>query len=242
LFVDYLPRFALPIGSLAGFEARLRWNHQQMGLLLPEAFIAAADECGMLGLVSEWTLHEICRSLDGWRQTGLRLLPATLHIGSRQLREVDFLPLLERVLAHSPLTAEWLVLELREGVVTEAAGQTLDCIEQIDRLGLGLAVNDFGAGQSSLSRLQRLPLRCLTMSRELVAGVPTEPASCTLAAAFIALGHALGARVLADGVDQEAQRDFLADRGCDQMQGPLLSPALSRDQVASLLAASPKGG
>jgi diguanylate cyclase (GGDEF)-like protein/PAS domain S-box-containing protein len=242
LSVDYLPRFALQNGALAGFEARLRWRHPQMGLLLPEAFIAAADECGMLGLVSEWTLHEICRNLDGWRQAGLRLLPATLHIGSRQLREVDFLPLLERVLAHAPLTAEWLVLELREGVVTEAAGQTLDCIEQIDRLGLGLAVNDFGAGQSSLSRLQRLPLRCLTMSRELVAGVPTEPANCTLAAAIIALGHALGARVLADGVDQEAQRDFLAGHGCDQMQGPLVSAALSRDQVASLLAEFPKGG
>jgi len=242
LFVDYLPRFALQDGAIAGLEARLRWNHPQMGLLPAEAFLPAADECGMLGPLTDWTLGKICGHLDQWRQAGARLLPATIHLCSRQVRDAGFPAVLRETLSRHALAPELLTLELREGSVAEAAVPVLESIELLSRMGVGIAVNEFAAERSSLSRLQRLALRDLTLSRALTAGLPNEPASCTLAAAIIALGHGLGVRVLADGIALGPQRDFLASHGCDLAQGPLLSPALAAEKVAAALVAGQQRG
>jgi len=242
LFVDYLPRFALRDGAIAGFEARLRWNHPQMGLLPAEAFLSAADECNMLAPLTDWMLREVCGHMDQWRQAGARLLPAAVHLCSRQLRDMDFAGVLRETLARHALAPELLTLELREGAVAEADMPMLECVEQIGRMGVGIAVNEFGAELSSFSRLQRLALRELTLSRGLTAGLPTEPAACALAPAAIAFGRALGVRVLADGVALETQRDFLVRHGCELAQGPLFSPALPAGQVPAALIAGQQRG
>lgn len=241
LFLDYLPQYELSSGNLVGVESLLHWNHPKMGLLQPDAFITAAQDCGMLAEVSAWLMGEVCRFLRSWRQEGGRWLPVTVNIAFRQLLEPGFLAMIERVTAQYQIPAAMLVLELRERDVDDATAQGLDSIEQIGSFGLGLAVDDFGADRCSLSRLQNLPLRRLTMNRELLSGVPTDQRAATLAAALIGLGHSLGLIVLADGVEQDAQLTFLRLHGCDQAQGALLSPHLSGEGVLSLLLASEKG-
>ena len=235
MFVDYLPQYELNTGNLVGFESLLHWNHPEMGLLSPDTFIPAADECGMLAELGEWQLRAVCGALQSWRQEGGRCLPVTINIASRQLLDADFLPLVARVTARHAIPPALLVLELRERAVTDATAQGLAHIEQIDRLGLGLAVHDFGADRCSLARLQQLPLRCIAINREILSGVPTDQGASTLTAAIIALGHALGLTVLADGVEQEAQLDFLRAHGCDRVQGLLLAPALTGAKVLPLL-------
>lgn len=240
LFLDYLPQYALSSGTLVGVESLLHWHHPQMGLLQPDAFIPAAHECGMLAEVSAWLMGEVCRLLRSWQQQGGRWLPVTVEVAFRQLMEPDFLAMVEQVTAQYEIPAAMLVLELRERDVNDATAQGLHRIEQLGSFGLGLAVDDFGADRCSLARLQNLPLRRLTMNRELLSKVPTDPKAATLAAAIVGLGHSLGLLVLADGVEQDAQLDFLRLHGCDQVQGSLLSQHLAGTEVLSLLLALEK--
>ncbi len=241
LFIDFLPQFEVDSGTLIGFESLLHWNHEEMGLLPPEAFIPAADECGVLPILDEWLLSEVCRALQSWQQAAKHCLPVTINIASRQLLEPDFLSMIERVTVQYGIPPSLLILELRERAIVDATVQGMENIEQVRRLGFALSVDDFGADRCSLSRLQRLPLCRLTMSRELFTAVPQDQAAATLAAAIIDLGHTLGLAVLADGVELDVQLDFLRRQGCDQAQGTLLSHPRAREEVLSLLSPE-KGG
>ena len=240
LFLDYLPQYELSSGNIIGVESLLHWNHPKMGILQPDAFIPAAHECGMLEEVNAWLMREVCHFLRYWQQKVGRWLPVTVNIAIRQLLEPGFFTMVERVTVQYEIPAAMLVLELRERDVNDATVQGLERIEQLGSFGLGLAVDDFGADRCSLSRLQHLPLRRLTMNRELLSTVPTDQRAATLITAIIGLGHSLGLLVLADGVEQDAQLAFLRLHGCDQAQGALLSPHLTGDEVLSLLLASEK--
>jgi diguanylate cyclase (GGDEF)-like protein/PAS domain S-box-containing protein len=242
LRLDYLPQSELESGRLAGFKTLFYWDHPEMGRLLPEAFLAAADECGMLASVSRWQMEEICRELRSWNEQGLKGVPVTLALTSRQLLHPDFLPMVERLLAQYMIAPGLLILELRERTVANAAGQTLDLLARIVGHGLRLAVDDFGVGLCPLARLQQLPISRLTVNRELLAAVPADREAATLVAAVIALGHALGLTVLADGVEREEQLTFLRAHGCDQVRGARLSPPLSGKEAAALLQSPVKGG
>ena len=235
LFLDYLPQYALSGGNLVGVKSFLHWNHPQMGLMQPEAFIPAAHECGMLAEVSAWLMGEVCRLLRSWQQQGGRWLPVTVNVAFRQVLGPDFLTMIKQVTSQYEIPVAMLVLELREKDINDATVQGLNSIEQLGNFGVDLAVDDFGADRCSLARLQNLPLRRLTMNRELLSNVPMDQKAATLAAAIIGLGHSLGLLVLADGVEQDAHLTFLRLHGCDQVQGSLLSPHLSGDEVLSLL-------
>ena len=242
LRLDYLPQSELESGRLAGFKTLFHWDHPEMGRLLPEAFLAAADECGMLASVSRWQMEEVCRTLRSWNEQGLQCVPVTLALTSRQLLHPDFLPIVEQSLAQSAIAPGLLILELRERTVANAAVQTLDLLARIAGHGLGLAVDDFGADHCPLARLQQLPVSRLTVNRELIAAVPADREAATLVAAVIALGHSLGLTVLADGVEREEQLTFLRAHGCDQVQGARLAPPLSGKEAAALLQSPAKGG
>jgi diguanylate cyclase (GGDEF)-like protein/PAS domain S-box-containing protein len=235
LFIDFLPQYEVSSGNLVGFESLLHWNHAEMGLLPPDAFIPTADECGVLPLLDEWLLGEVCSSLQSWQQAAKRCLPVTINIASRQLLEPDFLSMIERVTAKYAIPPSMLILELRERAIVDATVQGIENIEQIRQLGFQLAVDDVGADRCSLSRLHRLPLCRLTMSRELFTAVPQDQDAATLAAAIIDLGHTFGLAVLADSVELDVQLDFLRRHGCDQAQGPLLSQPRTAEEVLPLL-------
>jgi EAL domain-containing protein (putative c-di-GMP-specific phosphodiesterase class I) len=242
LCLDYVPQYALNDGQLVGFESQLHWNHPEMGRLLPDAFLAAADECGMLAAVSLWVLEKICLSLQSWQEQELACVPVAVPITSRQLLDPDFLPLLERVLARYAISPALLMFGLREHTLADVSAQELDILGRIGRLGIGLAVDDFGAGSCSLARLQRVAIKRLAVNRQLLACVPADQEAATLVAAIISFAHTLGLTVLADGVEQEEQLVFLRAHGCDQAQGPQLGPPLSGEKAGVLLQSPAKGG
>jgi len=242
LRLEYLPQFALPDSRLVGLKSLFHWDHPEMGLLPPGAFLAAADECGMLASLSRWQMEEVCGDLRSWSQQGLACVPVTLTLTSRQLLHPDFLPMVERALARYAIAPGLLILELRERTVANAATQALDLLARLGGLGLGLAVDDVGVDRCSLARLQQVSIRRLAIDRELLAAVPPDRDAAALVTAVIALGHALGLTVLADGVEREDQLVFLRAHGCDQAQGPQLAAPLSGEKASVLLHPPAQGG
>jgi EAL domain-containing protein (putative c-di-GMP-specific phosphodiesterase class I) len=241
LRLDYLPQSELASGRLTGLKSLFHWKHPEMGRLMPNAFLAAADECGMLASVSRWQLEEVCRELHSWLEQGLSCVPVTIPLTSRQLLHPDFFPMLERALSRYAVGPGLLIVELQERAVANATTQALDLLTRIGGLGLGLAVDNFGVDRCPLARLQQIPVRRLAVNRELLASVPRDREAGTLVAAVIALGHALGLTVLADGVEREDQLNFLRAHSCDQIQGPLCAPALSGEKTTLVLRSSAKG-
>jgi len=238
----FIPQYELHRGRLAGFSSLLRWHHPEMGLLRPDAFIADADECGMLGLLSAWIFQEVCRFLQSWRRECGRILPVTVNVASRQLLEDDFLSMVAQATDRFGIPPELLVLQVSARAIAAGTSMGLERMAAVGRQGLGLAVSDFGAAACPLAHLQQLPLQRITLSRSLLAGVGAEEDAATLVTALIDLSHGLGLVVLADGVEEQAQLDLLRRHGCDLVQGLLLSPPLAGEKVAQLLLVPEKGG
>lgn len=242
LHLECVPQVDVRTGSVVGCASRLQWNHPEMGLLLPDAFLAAADECGMLTEVSQWLLEEICRVQRSWQAQGLTCVPITVEVSSRQLLDPNFLSLLEGVLARATLPPGLLILGVRERLLGAATIQEMEVLVRIAGLGVELAVEEFGADQCPLARLQQIPIKRLGIDRQLLASVSADRQATTLVAALIALAHTFGFIVLADGVEQEEQLAFLRAQGCDLAQGAILAPSLPLDRVPSLLHPAAMGG
>lgn len=235
LLLQYLPQWDLKRGTLAGVKVLPQWEHPDMGLLLPNAFLAAADECGMLARVTQWYLEEVCRVLRSWHGQGLPDIPVTLALTSRQLRQVDFIPMLAQLLIDCAVAPGLLVFEVQEKAMADVGGLTAEMTTQLAELGTGLAIADFGANGCSISRLQHVPVQCLTISREWLSAIPGDRQSESLLLAVLALGRALGLTMLADGVENDDQLDFLRAQGCDLAQGLRFGEPLSEEKVAVLI-------
>ena len=231
--LEYQPQHEVSSGRVVGLESLLRWRHPRMGLQPPEAFIAEAAECGLLGTITTWTLETVAEHLCLWRERQIPIRPVTVHVATRQLLDADFLPQIERVVADRGIEPGLLVFELRERTIAEASGPLWERILEIGRLGFPLAVNDAGSGPGCLARLARLPLHRLAVCRQLVAGMLDDAHAARLVAALIGLGHSLGTMVVAPGVEQEAQLRFLREHGCDLVQGTLLSAPLTHLEYTS---------
>jgi len=235
LLLQYLPQWDLKRGDLAGVKVLPQWEHPDMGRVLPSAFLAAADECGMLGRVTHWYLEEVCRVLRSWHGQGLPCIPVTLALTSRQLRQADFIPMLAQLLTEYAVDPGLLVFEVQEKAVADGGGLTAGIQAELADLDVGLAIADFGADGCSISRLQQIPVKRLTISREWLQAIPGDGRAESLLIAVFALGQALGLTMLADGVEEDGQLDFLRAQGCDLAQGLRFGEPLSEDKVAALI-------
>jgi|GEM_PF-1093086 len=241
LRLDYLPQCAVASGRLAGLKACLSWNHPEMGLLQSEGFLDAADECGMLAGVSRWLLAKVESDLRAWRDQGLSCVPVTFPLASCQLLRTDCLSEFERILAATALPPHLLVIEVKERPLVHATSQTQELLKRLWGLGLKLSVDGCGIEHCPLPSLRQLRIGRITIHGDLLADFAEEGGNGDLAAAVIALGHAVDLTVLADGVKHERQLAFLRAHGCDLFQGPLCSPSLTARQTADLLRFSVKG-
>jgi diguanylate cyclase (GGDEF)-like protein len=236
LRIHYQPKVD-QAGGLVGAEALLRWQHPELGTIAPSEFIPLAEELGLIVPIGEWCIAEICRQLNAWDGRGLRPTQMAVNISAVQFAQPGFLPMLTRTLAHSGIDPARLELELTESMLmgdTEAVTQLL---RQLRALRLTLAIDDFGTGFSSLGYLQRLPISVLKVDRSFVGriGAPDDEGDRGIVGAIITLGHHLQMRLVAEGVETEAQRRFLAERGCDIFQGFLFSRPLPPEQFELLL-------
>ncbi len=235
LVLHYQPIVTVADRTIAGFEALVRWNHPEHGMIPPGRFIPLAEENGMIAPIGEWVLGEACRQARAWADEGLPAVPIAVNLSAVQMKRHDLPLLVRRLLTEARLPPGRLELELTETAMMEDAVAAGRVLSDVKAMGLGLAVDDFGTGYSSLGRLKRFPVCKLKIDRSFVADVAENDSDRAIARAIISLAHALDLKVVAEGVETEAQLAVLAAEHCDCVQGFLFSPGVPAEQAAALL-------
>jgi diguanylate cyclase (GGDEF)-like protein/PAS domain S-box-containing protein len=234
LTLFYQPQLELATGRITGTEALIRWQHPDHGLVLPSEIIPVAEETGLIHPIGEWVLSQACRKGAEWQARGWPLRVA-VNVSAHQFRRAGFIAMIRRVLADTGLQPQHLELELTETALMENNLAVLETLQELKQLGVRLAVDDFGTGYSSLSYLRRLPFDVLKIDHSFVHSMAECSTDYAVVRALIQMAHALGLEVVAEGVETTAQRDCLAELGCQSMQGTLFRPALPVRELEALL-------
>lgn len=231
----YQPQFSVSDGSLAGLEALLRWQTPRDGVRYPAEFVPAAEESGLIVDIGGWVLDTACAQLAQWREQNIAPPRLALNVSAQQLKHSEFPKAVRRALDKHDIPPELLELELTESVFAdEAAGEALVRLSQI---GVHLALDDFGTGYSSLNYLRQYPIGTVKIDRAFLEEVPQNPQSATLVETIVMMSHALGKRVVAEGIEAVEQLEFLKERHCDIAQGFYLARPLALTAVTELLQA-----
>jgi EAL domain-containing protein (putative c-di-GMP-specific phosphodiesterase class I) len=234
--LHYQPIVELPDGRPVGVEALVRWCDGSRGLIPPLKFIPVAEYTGLIQAIGDWVLDRACAQAREWQGEGLRI-PVSVNVSLRQFGATGFAAGVARRLAQHELDPAMLMLEITESTAMRDPACVEPVFAELHAAGVRIAIDDFGAGYSSLSRLQRMPVDFLKIDRELLAGTPDDPGAAHLALAAVDLVRSLGRTAIAEGVETEEQRRLLADRGCPLAQGFHFARPLPADEVAPLLRA-----
>lgn len=219
LRVHYQPLYHLTSRALIGVEALVRWQHPERGLVPPGEFIPIAEETGLIGAIDAWVLQQSCRQMVTWRNAGLELQFVAVNASSRLFSRGELDLRVAEVLRDTGLDPACLELEVTESAVMDDPDAALALLQRLRDLGVRLAIDDFGTGYSSLARLKRLPVHKLKLDQSFVRGLPNDQDDIAITRAVIALGHSMGLKVLAEGIEQADQLDLLCQLGCDHGQG-----------------------
>jgi diguanylate cyclase (GGDEF)-like protein len=233
--LHYQPKVDLRDGRIHGVEALLRWNHPQRGMVLPQEFIPALEDSGLILPVGEWVLAESARQLGAWRRAGYAPVPVAVNLSAKQFRRRDLDALIRGVLSLTQVPAGMIELEITESCLMDEPEDAVRLLAGLREAGLKISVDDFGTGYSSLSYLTRLPLTALKIDRGFVRDVATRTESASIVRAVIDMAHNLGFTVIAEGVETEQQVAFLRRHGCDLGQGFLFDAPMSAAELAERL-------
>ena len=226
LEVFYQPQVAMDSGRLLGAEALVRWRHPLKGLVAPADFIPVAEETGLIVALGEQVLRAACRQIADWQRRGLPPLTVAVNLSPRQFRQADLVATIAGILAETGADPARLELEITEGAAMQNADEAVAALRRLRAMGVGLAIDDFGTGYSSLSYLKRFPIDKLKIDRSFVQGVPDDGDDTAIVQAIAAMAGSLKLKLLAEGVESEAQRAFLESLGCAEAQGWLFGRAL----------------
>jgi len=218
LALHYQPKIDGTRGQISGVEALLRWHHPKHGMVSPMVFIALAERFGLIGRLGNWVINEACRQTAEWARSGMRMRVA-INLSVHQLRESGLAERIEQALRYHGLDASQLLCEITESVAMEDIKATQRTFEGLARIGVFLSIDDFGTGYSSLNYLRQLPAQQLKIDRSFVNDLENSEDARAVVAAVVGLAHALGLRVVAEGVETGGQRDILLAMGCDELQG-----------------------
>ncbi|MDX6214860.1 MAG: hypothetical protein QOG99_444 [Frankiales bacterium] len=238
LSIVYQPMVDLTTKAVVGVEALLRWDRDELGQVSPTTFVPLLEESGMIVDVGRWVLHEACREAAALRDAGHQLT-MSVNASARQLECIEFVDDVRAALRDSGIPGDALVLEITETALMRDIHATRDVLTQLKQLGVGIAIDDFGTGYSSLAYLRDFPVDILKIARGFVAGGTHSAATRQLLSTFVELGRSLGLRTVAEGIETQAELQWLRHLGCDTGQGYLCSPPLSAHEVAGLLARGP---
>jgi EAL domain-containing protein (putative c-di-GMP-specific phosphodiesterase class I) len=221
--VMYQPVIAIDGGQLVGVEALVRWRRPEHGLVGPDSFIGIAEDTGLIRPLGAWVLHQACRQLHHWSRIGLDGGVVSVNLSGRQLSSPDLVGNVLGAIAAAGIDPSRLSFEITESVLMEDVDRSIEVLRRLKDIGVGLAIDDFGTGYSSLSYLERFPVDALKIDRSFVSRLGTPGADGAIVSAVMALGHALGLAVTAEGVETAEQLQILADLGCDSAQGYLFA-------------------
>ncbi len=234
LSIHYQPQLDLPSGRLSGVEALLRWQNAILGMVSPADFIPLAEETGLIVPIGEWVLRTACQQAKNWQNAGIALPRMAVNISVLQFVQPGFPGLVARILEETGLESGALELEITESLLMKDPEGATCVLQALKTLGVQLAIDDFGTGYSSFSRLKQLPLDRLKIDRAFIREVNNRPDDAAIATAVIAMADSMGLRVIAEGVENEAQLRFLKSKHCDEVQGYYLSRPLPVSEVTQL--------
>jgi diguanylate cyclase (GGDEF)-like protein len=224
--VHYQPKINIQSGRLAGAEALVRWRHPQRGLLLPAEFICVAEEVGLIGAIGRLVLETVCCDARRWRDQGLAPKRIAINLSAQQFADSRLLKDVDSVLRETGCDPHSLEFEITESVVMMSPENALQLLEQIKEHGITVAIDDFGTGHSSLAYLKRFPVDSVKIDHTFIRDIAADPNDLAITKAIIALGHSMGLKVVAEGVETATQLEILRRFGCDEFQGFLYSPAV----------------
>ena len=234
--LHYQPLVLIASGEAIGMEALVRWRHPELGLIPPAQFIAMAEETGLINPIGEWVLRNACVQNKAWQDSGLPPLTVSVNLSALQLRQAGLVDLVARILDETGLDARYLDLELTESMVMGKAQPVIDSLHALKALGVTLSIDDFGTGYSNLGYLESFPLDQLKIDRSFVSDLPESHNAASIVRAIVSMGHSLGLRVVAEGVETVAQAQFLSRIWCEHAQGYLYSKPLPAAEFALWLA------
>jgi diguanylate cyclase (GGDEF)-like protein len=234
LTLHYQPQFEVRSGRVCGVEALARWFRADGDTIGPGVFIPLAEKTGLIGALGAWVLQKSCETVAGWRTSGEPPITLCVNVSTHQIDE-KMCAVIQRVVGQAGFPAEQLELEITEGSLMRNPEAALECLQQWKELGVRIAIDDFGAGYSSLGYLSRLPVDCLKLDKSLIRRLTTERKDAVIVRSIIALGKDLGVSVIAEGVETELQLQMLQELGCPQVQGYLLARPGPPEGVQALL-------
>jgi diguanylate cyclase (GGDEF)-like protein/PAS domain S-box-containing protein len=219
LFLVYQPQMDVATGTIVGLEALLRWQHPELGAVLPDRFVCIAENSGLILPIGAWVLRTACSQARKWQDEGLCAIPVAVNVSAVQFRQQGFRELISRVLSETGLASQYLELEVTESLLLSNADMTSSVLRELKRMGLKLAIDDFGKGYSSLGYLKQFPFSKLKIDRSFIRDVAANPEDAAITAAIISMAKSLSLKVIAEGVENEAQMSFLRALHCDEIQG-----------------------
>ncbi|MCU1752211.1 putative bifunctional diguanylate cyclase/phosphodiesterase [Pseudomonas sp. 6D_7.1_Bac1] len=228
--LHYQPKFDASNGRPVGAEALLRWEHPTQGMLLPDKFIELAEKTGLIIQIGDWVLNEACRQMRLWHVEGYTHWRIAVNLSALQFCHVGLVQSVATALATHNLPANSLTLEITETTAMSDADASMTVLKQLSEMGVDLSIDDFGTGYSSLMYLKRLPANELKIDRGFVRDLERDSDDAAIVSAIVALGQALGLRIVAEGVETDVQQDFLTQLGCDSLQGYLLGHPLPAER------------
>ncbi len=235
LFLVYQPKYELQTLTPIGFEALLRWDNRKLGFVPPDEFISVAEQCGLIVSIGDWVLNEACEQLASWRRSGHTDITMSVNLSVQQFKHRELIRDVRKALERSELPMGCLELEITESCVMDSIEYVTGTLLTLRHFGVNLSIDDFGSGYSSMSYLKNLPVDFLKIDKTFVKDIANSREDSAIVASMITLGHNLGLKVVAEGVEDESALEVLRTLGCDVVQGYLLSKPVSAIMATALL-------
>lgn len=229
----FQPQVTADNRALVGVEALIRWHHPTRGLLMPDDFIPVAEQQRLMLPIGQWVLREAARAAALWHRSGLQIGPVAVNLSNMQFQSGGFVDAVANILAEEGADGSWIEFEITERMLMDDLPGVQRRLKQLSTLGILISVDDFGTGYSSLGHLKELPIDKMKIDRSFVRDLPEDTDSAAIACAIVQMARSLGITVMAEGVETEAQRTFLAGQGCHEFQGDLISKPLSAAELAT---------
>lgn len=233
--VHYQPKVELATGQLCALEALLRWDRPGHGAVSPAVFVPVLESLGLIVPVGRWVIEAVCQQIAAWQRSAIGAVEVSVNVSGHQLIEGDLIADIARILAQTGVEPHWLEVELTEGSLMENTQHTIASLQRLHAMGVKISIDDFGTGYSSLAYLRRFPIDTLKIDIAFIREVTSNPQDAAITRTIIELAHSLNLRVVAEGVETQAQLAFLKHAGCDQIQGYLFSRPLPVDTLERLL-------
>jgi len=233
--LNYQPQYTADGNKILGLEALIRWNHPEKGFISPFHFITIAEESNLILKIGEWVLNQVCKQISLWKKDQIPTLPVAINFSARQLHDKNIISSLKALMQKYNIEANEIECEITESTLMENLESSIEVVNKLHEMNIKIAIDDFGTGYSSLNYLKRFPLSKLKIDKSFIDDVEHNQDDEAIARAIISLGHSLNLKIVAEGVENSNQRDFLVKHNCDVIQGYLYSKPLPSEEVVKLI-------